>query len=144
MSDQRKPAVIPMLFIPHGTTDIDFYKNAFGAEILRVFKDSDNSIHVAELTINGVIMFRLHEENADKGQFAPYKIKGITTNIGIKVDDVDAVMAGAVAAGATITNPAQDYDYGYRQGDILDPFGHTWTIESGDIPSGNEQVTVNF
>jgi len=26
-------------------------------------------------------------------------------------------------------HPVQDYDYGYRQGDIRDPSGHCWTIE---------------
>jgi PhnB protein len=45
------------------------------------------------------------------------------------VADPDAVMAKAVAAGARETNPMQDYDYGYRQGSITDPFGHHWTIQ---------------
>jgi PhnB protein len=38
-------------------------------------------------------------------------------------------MNSAIAAGATILSPAQDYDYGYRQGKIKDPFGHIWMIE---------------
>jgi PhnB protein len=42
---------------------------------------------------------------------------------------VDAVMAIALAAGAMLVSPAQDYDYGYRQGEIKDPFGHVWMIE---------------
>jgi PhnB protein len=45
------------------------------------------------------------------------------------VQDVDAVMSKAIAAGATVISPAQSYDYGYRQGDIKDPFGHCWMIE---------------
>lgn len=125
-----KKAVIPMLFIPGGTMNIDFYKQAFGAEVYRYFTNDDGSIHVAELMIDGIIMFRLHEENAEKGNFSPTVAKGITTNIGLIANDVDAVIAQAVAAGAKETNPAQDYDYGYRQGDIADPFGHVWTIES--------------
>jgi uncharacterized glyoxalase superfamily protein PhnB len=32
-------------------------------------------------------------------------------------------------AGAIFLNPACDYDYVYRQGDIQDPFGHQWMIE---------------
>jgi PhnB protein len=133
MNNSTKTAVIPMLYIPHGVMDIDFYKNAFGAEIIRCFTNDDGSIHVAELIVDGA-MFRFHEENEDKGSFSPGAAKGITTNIGLRVADVDAVMARAVAAGAKETSPAQDYDYGYRQGDIVDPFGHTWTIESGDLP----------
>jgi PhnB protein len=38
-------------------------------------------------------------------------------------------MARAIAAGAKEISPAQDYDYGYRQGEIKDPFGHHWLIE---------------
>jgi PhnB protein len=38
-------------------------------------------------------------------------------------------MNNALKAGATLLNPVQDYDYGYRQGDIKDPFGHQWMIE---------------
>ena len=45
------------------------------------------------------------------------------------VNDVDAVIAQAQAAGAKEISPAQDYDYGFRQGDIIDPFGHHWTIQ---------------
>ena len=47
----------------------------------------------------------------------------------LKRDDVDAVMARAIAAGAKETSPAQSYDYGYRQGSIVDPLGHHWLIE---------------
>jgi PhnB protein len=38
-------------------------------------------------------------------------------------------MHNAVAAGATVTQPAKDYEYGYRQGEFQDPFGHLWLIE---------------
>lgn len=29
-----------------------------------------------------------------------------------------------IKAGATLIKPAQDYDFGYRQSEIKDPFGH--------------------
>lgn len=117
-----------MLVISNGTMNVDFYKNAFNAIELRRFSNDDGSIHVSELEIDGAL-FRLHEENPAKGSFSPNRCKGITTTICLMVDDVDAVMAAAIAAGAKEGSPAQDYDYGYRQGDILDPFGHVWTIE---------------
>jgi PhnB protein len=28
-----------------------------------------------------------------------------------------------------VISPAQDYDYGYRQGVVKDPFGHHWMLE---------------
>ena len=39
------------------------------------------------------------------------------------------VMEQAVAAGAVVLSPVIDYEYGYRQGEISDPFGHHWIIE---------------
>lgn len=128
MSNLRKTAFVPVLIIPSNTTDIDFYEKAFGAIELRRWNNDDGSIHVAELEIDGA-MFHLHEENITKGRFSPAVYDGVTTEIGLMVADVDAVMKKASAVGAKQINPATDYDYGYRQGDISDPFGHRWTIE---------------
>jgi PhnB protein len=128
MITNNKPSFAPQLFIPSGVRDISFYSKAFGAcEILNL-KNDDGSVHVAELSINGTI-FHLHEEGPQKGRLEPRKAKGITTLIGLFVEDVDLYMNNALKAGATLISPAQDYDYGYRQGDILDPFGHQWMIE---------------
>ncbi|MES2330456.1 MAG: VOC family protein [Bacteroidota bacterium] len=123
-----KTSFVPQLTISSGTMEIDFYKNAFNAIELRRWSNDDGSIHVSELEIDGA-MFHLHEENPGKGIFVPAKINGITTKIGLMVADVDTVMAKAIAAGGKEIAPAQDYDYGYRQGDIQDPFGHIWMIE---------------
>ena len=90
--------------------------------------NNDGTIHVAELSINGTI-FHLHEEGLPKGRLEPNRAKGVTTLIGLFVEDVDLVMESALKAGATLINSAKDYDYGYRQGDFLDPFGHQWIIE---------------
>jgi len=128
MKNEFKAAFAPVLYIPTGTIDIDFYKNAFGAILLRRFSNDDGSVHVAEFTVDGA-MFHLHEENYIKKAFSPLSCNGTTVNIGLMVDDVDTVMAQALAAGAKEISPAQDYDYGLRQGDIIDPFDHHWTIQ---------------
>jgi len=119
----------PQLTIKNGVNDITFYAEAFGAVELRRFMNDDGTFHVAELSIEGNI-FHLHEEVAGSGSFSPEKHNGSTVIIGLFVPDVDVVMDRAVAAGAIITSPAQDYDYGYRQGKIKDPFGHYWMIET--------------
>jgi PhnB protein len=118
----------PQLFIKSGVTDIEFYKNGLGAIELRRFNDDDGSVHVAEFSINGAI-FQVHEEKPQSGELEPLKNKGITCLIGLFVEDVDSVVTNALNAGATLINPAQDYDYGYRQAQIQDPFGHVWMIE---------------
>jgi len=128
MNHIDKPVFAPELCIKNGVTNVDFYIEAFGAVELRRFSNDDGSIHVSELSINGSL-FHLHEQMKKADVFSPDKHSGTTVTIGLFVTDVDAVIAKAVAAGATIVTPAQDYDYGYRQGDIKDPFGHIWMIE---------------
>jgi PhnB protein len=43
--------------------------------------------------------------------------------------DPDKLFHDAVSAGATVVNAMEDYDYGYRQGTVADPFGHQWLIQ---------------
>jgi PhnB protein len=118
----------PQLFIPNGITDISFYKKAFGATENLCLRDDDGSIHVAELSIEGTI-FHLHEVTSNPAFFSPQKHNGTTTLIGLFVENVDEVMKSAVQAGAIEISASKDYEYGYRQGEIKDPFGHHWLIE---------------
>jgi uncharacterized glyoxalase superfamily protein PhnB len=46
----------------------------------------------------------------------------------LHVDNCDAVIERARAAGATITIEPQDQFYGERSGCLIDPFGHRWTV----------------
>jgi PhnB protein len=117
----------PQLYIPNGVHDISFYNKAFGAEEVFRFTNDDGSIHVAELSIDGML-FHIHE--VSRPIFLdPARQNGTTVTIGLFVPDVDAVMDSAKAAGAIEISPAQDYEYGYRQGEFKDPFGHIWLIE---------------
>ena len=129
MSNQNnKTFFAPQLYIKSGVRNVDFYINGLGAKELRRFSNDDGTIHVSELSIDGAL-FHLHEEKPSAGQFDPAKYNGVTTVIGLFVDDVDKLMKKAILAGATLVKEAQDYDYGYRQGEIRDPFGHLWLIE---------------
>ena len=123
-----KPTFAPQLYSKSGVFNVDFYTKALGAVELQRWTNDDGSIHAIEFPLEGNL-FHLHEESPKKGQFDPVTNKGTTVHIGLFVDDVDVVMDKAIAAGATVLSPAQDYDYGYRQGDFKDPFGHVWMIE---------------
>lgn len=128
MTNPSKPTFAPQLYIPSGTFDVSFYEKALGAKELRRFSNDDGSIHVVEFSI-GDAMFHLHEETPRLHLYAPIQKDFSTVIIGLFVPDVDAVMESAIAAGAKVISPAQDYDYGYRQGEVRDPFGHVWMIE---------------
>ena len=126
--ENNNPFFAPQLFINNGVKDISFYANVFGATENFCLRNDDDSIHVAELSIDGVI-FHLHEVTANRYFFTPQKYNGTTTLVGLFVPDVDAVMSRAIKAGAIEISAAKDYEYNYRQGEIEDPFGHRWLIE---------------
>jgi PhnB protein len=46
------------------------------------------------------------------------------------VADADAVVARALAAGATLLRPVQDQFYGDRSGTVADPYGHVWHVST--------------
>lgn len=118
----------PQLYISPGVTDISFYTIAFGALELQRWANGDGSIHVAELSIKDNL-FHLHETSGKADRFSPAKHAGTTVLIGLFVPDVDDCMKKALAAGAKEISPATSYEYGYRQGEIQDPFGHHWLIQ---------------
>jgi PhnB protein len=128
MPEMNKTSFAPQLYIKSGVRDIEFYSKAFGAVELRRWTNEDGSLHVAELSIDGA-MFHLHEESHNSRLIDPEKFNGTTVAIGLFVSDVNALMNRAIAAGAKEISRAQDYDYGYRQGELKDPFGHHWLIE---------------
>lgn len=125
-SGGRGASFAPMLRIRNGVTDIDFYKNAFGAvEHFRVTND-DGTVHVAEFDIDGAV-FHLHEIYPH-ATFEPEAHRGVVT-VGLFTEDVHDMFDKAIAAGAEVVHPVTDYEYGYRQGSLKDPFGHEWLLQ---------------
>ena len=118
----------PILYVKNVADAIIFYTTALNAKELRRFSNDDGSVHVAEMTIDNAL-FRVHEEVARDKNLSPATLNGTCVILGLFVEDPDKLMANAIAAGATEISAMQDYDYGYRQGNITDPFGHHWTIE---------------
>lgn len=123
-----KPYFAPQLYIPNGTFDVSFYEKAFGAKELWRWNNTDSSIHLVEFSI-GKAVFHLHEELNPVRSYTPAQKDLSTGIIGLFVTDVDAVIKSAIAAGATVTSPTLDFEDGYSQGEVHDPFGHMWIIE---------------
>src|SRR3546814_17147529 len=48
--------------------------------------------------------------------------------IHLHVDDADAMIERAVAAGGKLLRAPQDHFYGERSGTLRDPFGYDWMI----------------
>jgi PhnB protein len=118
----------PELTIDKGVTDISFYTLAFGAAVDWCLRNDDGSVHVAQFNIDGAI-FHLHEQMPGSGKFVPAAHNGVTAVIGLFADDVQAVFDKAIAAGAKMVSPVTDHEYGWRQGELEDVFGHRWVIQ---------------
>ena len=56
-------------------------------------------------------------------------IQGLIVYDPALIDTVNVATTLAGQRDAIVVSPAQTYDYGYRQGEIKDPFGHIWLIE---------------
>ena len=118
----------PHLAIRKVRPAMDFYQKAFGAAVLRKWENPDGTVHVAEMEILGA-MFHIHEEVVRAAQLSPETVGSTTMLIGLFTPDPDKLFRQAVEAGAVSKHPIQDYDYGYRQGTVVDPFGHQWLIQ---------------
>jgi len=125
-------AFVPMLYMENLAAAMEFYKKAFDATEMRHVSNPDGNVHVAEMYI-GDALFRMHQETSNSRQLSPFTVSGTTVVIGLLVDDPDSAFKKAIAAGAEELNPMQDYDYGYRQGTLKDPFGHHWMIEKNSF-----------
>lgn len=115
--------IVPELGVRGGPAALEFYAAAFGARV--EFRVGDESV-VAQLAV-GEARFWVHDESPSHGIASPRTVGGATTRLLLVVDDADAVVAQAVAAGATLHAPVGDA-HGWRLGRIEDPFGHHWEI----------------
>jgi PhnB protein len=117
----------PYLIVPDGAASVEFYRRAFGASERMRLVTPDGKIGHAELVIGDSVVM-LADEYPAHGARAPQHFGGSPVMLHLYVQDVDAVVARAVAAGATLTRPVQDQFYGDRSGAVTDPFGHLWHI----------------
>ncbi len=117
----------PYLIVKGAAQAIEFYKKAFGAtELLRMAKP-DGKIGHAEIRI-GDSTIMLADEFPEMGARSPQSFGGSPVSIFLYVENVDAVFAQTVAAGAVVQRPVADQFYGDRMGGVKDPFGHAWYI----------------
>ena len=121
--------VAPYLFLDDATAAIAFYKRAFGATDHGLIGTPDGRVAHAELKIGDTVI-RLCDNLPIFEARAPRDLGGTTVEIFLYVDDVDAAVERAAAAGATIRAEPTDQFWGDRLARLLDPFGHHWLVAS--------------
>jgi len=53
---------------------------------------------------------------------------------------VDTAFARAVGAGAVVKMPLMDQFWGDRYGQVMDPFGHKWSLASHNRDMTEEEI----
>ena len=117
----------PYLRVAGAARAITFYTEAFGAvERFRLVEPAGRIGH-AELQM-GPMVLMLSEAFPEHGLLAPDGEHTLGASIHLHVDNADAWVARAVAAGAVLESPVTDAFYGERGGRVRDPFGHNWIL----------------
>lgn len=120
-------AVTPHLVCAGAAAAIEFYKKAFNAtEVGRLPGPQGKLMHAMIRIGDSAVM--LVDEFPDWCSFGPKSLKGSPVTIHLYVEDVDAFVKRAVAAGAKITMPLDDMFWGDRYCKLEDPFGHHWSV----------------
>lgn len=114
-----------MLIVPDARAATEWYKTALGASMLWDLNG------VAGLDLNSAPFF-IHEAVPGRtSEPSPNDVGMTTTRIEVFLDDPEAIIRRAAAAGATDVQPLTDHDapWGvHRQGGFTDPFGHRWSV----------------
>lgn len=125
--DASHQTLTPYIIVKDAASAIRFYVEVFGAtERYRLTEPSGKIGHADLLIGNGQLM--LADEYPDWGALSPASVGGTPVSLHLYVSDVDAVVARAAQAGATVLRQPTDEFFGDRSALIVDPFGHRWQI----------------
>ena len=117
----------PYLCVRDAAAAIDYYARAFGATEQMRLTEPGGRVGHAEVAFDGHLLM-LSEEYPDMGVRSAETLGATPVTLHLHVDDADALVARAVAAGGTLERPCEDHFYGERSGTVRDPFGHRWLI----------------
>jgi PhnB protein len=125
-------SLTPHLIVSPAADAVAFYVKAFGAKPGMMMDGPGGLIMHGEVKIGDSILM-LADEQPPMGpgpqtNKSPKSLGGTSATLMLYVKDVDAVYARAVEAGATSVMPPSDMFWGDRYSQVVDPFGHLWSI----------------
>jgi PhnB protein len=123
--------VTPYLGVVGAAKALDFYKKAFGArEEMRETTPDGSIIHARMKIGDSIVMvsdqFGAPPPPAPAPSLSPMMGPNITLHLYSK--DVDKLWAQAITAGAQVVMPLDNQFWGERYGQVIDPFGHRWSM----------------
>jgi uncharacterized glyoxalase superfamily protein PhnB len=117
----------PHITVRDADKALEFYKRAFGAEVLNVARMPNGKVMHAAVQI-GDSKLLLNEESPEYGALSPLSTGGTGVVLHIYLENVDAAFDRAVSAGAEVKMPLMDQFWGDRYGVVADPYGHKWSL----------------
>jgi len=136
-------SLTPYIIVKGGDAAIKFYVKVFGGTEAFRLAEPNGRIGHAEVKIGeGAIM--LADESPSFGALSPPTVGGTPVNLHLYVEDVDATIKRAEAAGAIVLRPAEDQFYGDRSGMIVDPFGHRWHLATRKKNVSPEEMQKHY
>lgn len=126
----RSSHIFPVLRYRDPRSAIAFLVKGFGFEVFALHEGQDGEIVHAELRLgqNLIMLGGFSPELVASGRTA----SGGTGGVYVSVRFVDGHHDMAVAAGAKITRPLQDMDYGSREYSCRDTEGYEWSFGTYD------------
>ncbi|CAM6093719.1 unnamed protein product [Calypogeia fissa] len=122
---------------PKAAEALVFYKKAFGAEEVdkiyspkRKAEQEEPLIRHAHVRIGETNIFLADEPEEASTVKSPATLNGTSFILHLPTSDVDAAVARAVEAGATVTMEVADQFWGERYGMVLDPYGYSWGLST--------------
>ena len=136
MASGPNPPPIQAHICVKGAVDaITFYEKAFGAvcTMKHMTDDGKRVMHSNLEMFGGEVM--MHDEFPEFGDDVRAPAVSGSASMTINVNrpqpsQVDAIVARAQAAGATVTLEPQDVFWGTRYAKVRDPFGHVWAFNA--------------
>ncbi len=110
---------------------IAFYRDVFGARVVDV-TEMEGVVAHAVLDL-GDCQLQLGAPSPAYGLLPPPRGEsgdGACYSLGLYVEDADAVVARAEAAGAVVREPLMNFVSGDRFASVRDPFGVRWSVMS--------------
>ncbi len=120
-------SVTSYLIVNDANAAIEFYKKAFGAKEISKNASPSGKIINAQIKIGDSIVM-LADEFPGSPMRSPLSLGASTITLHIYSKNVDKLWAQATSAGAKVLMPLDNQFWGDRYGQIVDPFGHSWSL----------------
>ena len=113
-------SLVPYLTFRDGAASVRFLTEVLGFQVVTEQRTEAGGVTHAELRRGDALVM------GGEGDAAP----GAAPGLYLVTDEVDALFARAVGAGAAVVYPPEDTEWGTRRARLRDLDGHEWSLGS--------------